>query len=168
VLAWLHRRAQTLGVDLDLVGVDRDPRAVRFARERHGDRAGLRFVEGSLHDLPAIAPGADYVFCNHVLHHFEDGEVPAVLASLFAATKRRLLINDLARSRLSYLAFTVLAAVACRASYTFHDGRLSIQKGFHKSELAAAARRAQLPRPFVATCAPGRIFLVADAAPRAV
>jgi SAM-dependent methyltransferase len=167
VLAWLHRRAQALHLDLDLIGVDRDPRAVRFARERHGERPGLRFVEGSLYDLATIAPPADYVFCNHVLHHFADRDVPAVLASLFAATGRRLLINDLARSRLSYLAFTLLAALACRKSYTFHDGRLSIQKGFQEGELVAAAQRAQLPRPLVATCAPGRIFLVADVVPRA-
>lgn len=89
---------------------------------------------------------ADYVFCNHVLHHIPPPAIAAALRSLRRAAKRRLLVNDLERSVAAYAAFSVLARVAFHDSFVRDDGRLSIRKGFRVSELWAACRQAEFPR----------------------
>jgi 2-polyprenyl-3-methyl-5-hydroxy-6-metoxy-1,4-benzoquinol methylase len=171
LLPFMHQRARDLGLRMEIVGVDANPRAVSFARARLGllglDRCGVSILQGSAFALDDVGPPFDYVFCNHLLHHFPDGEVPQVLGALHRASQRRLLVSDLLRSPAAYAGYTALAAFFFHSSYTFDDGRLSIRKGFHPSELVQAASSAGISRAEVGTLAPGRVYLVADAAANA-
>jgi 2-polyprenyl-3-methyl-5-hydroxy-6-metoxy-1,4-benzoquinol methylase len=162
VLAFMQARVRARRLPLQLVGVDLDPRAVSFARARLGPRSDVRVLEGSALALEELGLPFDYVFCNHMLHHFPDQEVPQVLAALHHAAGRRLLVSDLLRSPWAYAGYSLLAGVLFHRSYTFHDGRLSIRKGFHPDELARAAQTAGIAGAQVGTLAPGRVYLLAD------
>ncbi|GGG20019.1 hypothetical protein GCM10010964_05320 [Caldovatus sediminis] len=78
-MAWAGRPGE-------VVWLDRSAAARRIAEARAAARglSNLRFVEGSLLDLPALGLGAfDYIDCCGVLHHLPDPE--AGLAALAAA-----------------------------------------------------------------------------------
>jgi SAM-dependent methyltransferase len=78
----LANRALDLGVDPtlrrgphEIVYLDLSEASRRVAEARAAARglANIRFVSGSLFDLPALAPGAfDYIDCCGVLHHLDD------------------------------------------------------------------------------------------------
>ena len=73
------------GVPAEVVHLDISAASQAIARARAEVRglANLRFVQGPLHDVAALAPGPyDYVDCCGVLHHLEDP--PAGLAALRA------------------------------------------------------------------------------------
>lgn len=161
VLLRLARRARARGIRLSLSGVDADGRAVETARRALEEFPEAQVRRASLAELDG-AEAADFVFCNHVLHHMPPLEVPAALAALRRAAKRRLLVNDLERSRTAYLLFSGLARVAFRGSFVVDDGLLSIRKGFRVPELVAACARAGFPRASrVFTSFPWRIVIVA-------
>jgi hypothetical protein len=79
------------------------------------------------------------------LHHVAPAAVVPVLRTLRASARRRLLINDLERSRVAYTLYTVFAGIAFHRSYVWSDGRLSIRKGFRVPELLTACVAADFP-----------------------
>jgi len=160
VLAALARAGARAGVDLRLVGLDRDPRAVARARQTLEPYANARVEVGGIDDLARFS--ADYVVCNHVLHHIPPDDVVAVLRKLRLAARRRLLVNDLERSAMAYRLYTALAAAAFHGSFVYADGRLSIRKGFRVPELEAACVQADFPPGFrVERVAPWRVVVTA-------
>ncbi len=145
VLASLARAGARAGVDLRLVGMDSDPRAVARARQTLAPYPEVRIRQGSIDDLAGLDEPADYVYCNHVLHHIPPDDVVEVLRKLRLAARRRMLINDLERSAAAYWLYTALAGVAFHKSFVYADGRLSIRKGFRVPELQAACLQAGYP-----------------------
>ena len=160
MLAALAQASARAGVDLRLVGLDSDPRAVARARQTLAPYPNVRVELGGIDDLATLP--ADYVFCNHVLHHFPPPDVVPVLRKLRLAARRLLLVNDLERSAMAYRLYSVLAAVAFRKSFVYADGRLSIRKGFRVPELEAACVQAGFPPGFrVERVAPWRVVVTA-------
>jgi 2-polyprenyl-3-methyl-5-hydroxy-6-metoxy-1,4-benzoquinol methylase len=165
VLLCLAQQAARSGLKINLVGIDSDPRAVERARANLHRFDKARVVCGSLDDLQAL--GADYVFSNHVLHHISPTDLLPVLSKLRAACSRKLLINDLERSAVSYGLYTALAFVAFHRSYVFSDGRLSIRKGFRVPELRKACADAGYPvQTLVEGVVPWRVVIVAPGSAR--
>lgn len=162
VLAWLAQAARKSGVQLRLLGIDADARAVAHARRRLAHFPEVSVEQGTIANLAEVSPAADYVFCNHVLHHVPSAEIVPALQALRAAAKRRLLVNDLERSATAYTLFSALAAFAFRDSFVYTDGRLSIRKGFRVPELVDACARAEFPRASrILRLFPWRIVIVA-------
>jgi 2-polyprenyl-3-methyl-5-hydroxy-6-metoxy-1,4-benzoquinol methylase len=162
VLCWLARASVRAGIDIRLVGIDSDPRAVAFARRTLGPFPNASVIEASIADLERLHIRADYVFCSHVLHHVPDEELTSALRCLRRAANRRLIVSDLERSPVAYWLFTALAAVAFHRSFVYHDGRLSIRRGFRLPELEDACRQAGFP-PATRVCRmpPSRALVIA-------
>ena len=162
VLASLARASARAGLDLHLVGMDSDPRAVARAKETLAPYPLARIQQGSIDDLATLPEPVDYVYCNHVLHHVPPDDVVPVLRKLRQAARRRLLVNDLERSAAAYWLYTALAGVAFHQSFVYADGRLSIRKGFRVPELEAACEKAGFPPGFrVERMPPWRVVITA-------
>jgi 2-polyprenyl-3-methyl-5-hydroxy-6-metoxy-1,4-benzoquinol methylase len=160
VLASLARASARAGADLRLVGLDSDARAVTRARLVLAPYKNARVQQGGIDDLATLT--ADYVFCNHVLHHIPPDDLVPVLRKLRLAARRQLLVNDLERSAVAYWLYTAFAGVAFRDSFVYADGRLSIRKGFRVPELEAACKQAGFSPGFrVQRVSPWRVVILA-------
>jgi SAM-dependent methyltransferase len=83
-LIMLAAQARDRGLAVDLTYLDLSAPAAAIAAARAGVRglSGIRFIEGSLLDIAALAPGPyDYIDCCGVLHHLPD---PAAGLALLA------------------------------------------------------------------------------------
>ncbi len=162
VMRWLARAAKRAGIELRLSGIDADPRAVAHARATLAEYPDVTVRQGDIANLESDRLTADYVFCNHVLHHISPSDIATALRSLRRAAKRRLLVNDLERSATAYALFSALARVAFRKSFVYDDGRLSIRKGFRVPELIVACRQAAFPGASrIFRLSPWRVVVVA-------
>lgn len=161
---WMAGEARRRGVSLHITCLDHDPRVVDYARRIAGDHRAISIVEGSVLDLDG-SDTFDYVMGNHLLHHLHDEEIPRFLDTAHRICRRRLLVNDLLRSRWSLAGFHLFASVFLRNSFALQDGKLSIRKGFVPNELAVFLRRSVWNGPgcawSVGRAIPGRVFLVA-------
>ncbi len=88
----------------------------------------------------------DYVICNHLLHHFRDEQLPRLVQCMTAAARRRVVANDLRRSRASAVAFVAIATLLFPGGFTAFDGALSVNKGFRPVELRRLLDKAELQR----------------------
>lgn len=140
----LAARLRRDGLTGDIVALDADERAVRWAEE-HDDGAGVTYRRAFAADLVGEDELFDVVLSNHVLHHLSAEEFSALLDDT-----RRLVApggvvahHDIERSRAAYALFRAgtlpFAGNLLRGSFIRDDGLMSIRRSYTAEELAAAA-----------------------------
>jgi 2-polyprenyl-3-methyl-5-hydroxy-6-metoxy-1,4-benzoquinol methylase len=133
----LARWAARDGKAMQVLGIDPDPRAARFARQRP-PLPGVEFRQAHSSDLVREGAVFDVVISNHVLHHLAPAELRQLLADSEILAARKALHNDLIRSPVAFALFGV-AALPFRHSLIRGDGLTSIRRSYLPVELAAAA-----------------------------
>lgn len=136
------RHAERDGLRLEVVAIDPDERAIRYAARHDGPRFRARVATTA--DLVAEGETFDVVWSNHVLHHLS----PAELGALLADTEQLVapggigVHGDIERSRGAYLGFWAatlpFAWNVLAGSFIRPDGLTSIRRSHTAPELAAA------------------------------
>ena len=140
IAVWAAREARNRGLKLEITALDNDPRILPIAYRAVRDCPGIRILEGNALDFGKLG-SFDFIFSNHFLHHLDWDEIENFLRQVLARTRLGFVMNDLMRSRLAYLGCTVCLGPWARRSFAFHDGRLSIRRGFLPGELRDFATR---------------------------
>jgi hypothetical protein len=96
-----------------------------------------------------------------LMHHFPPGRLVELLRETYRSARRGIVMSDLVRGRLPYLAFHLIMPFAARHRLTREDGLLSIRRAYTPQELQSIALEAGLPDPVVHTHWPWRMTLVA-------
>jgi 2-polyprenyl-3-methyl-5-hydroxy-6-metoxy-1,4-benzoquinol methylase len=156
----LARRLARAGIAADVLGCDRSPVAVGYARTLASRLGVLQVRFAELDVLRDRWPtGFDVVHCSLFLHHLADEEAAAVLRQMKQAARLAVVVSDLRRTRLGYL----FAWVGCRVlsrSRVFHvDGLLSVKAAFTTGEARTLATRAGLRGATILNCWPQRFLL---------
>jgi 2-polyprenyl-3-methyl-5-hydroxy-6-metoxy-1,4-benzoquinol methylase len=141
------------GARVEALGIDPDPRAIRFASERLVSREGpgrqgssreteppaIRYLQATSRELLAGRERFHLVVSNHVLHHLPDQGVAPFLEELRALAlgggRGRVLVSDIARSQVGYLLFGGVVGPFFPGSHIRGDGLLSIRRSFTPNEL---------------------------------
>ena len=152
----LSRWAARDGLRLTITGIDPDPRASRFAAERH-PAAGMAFRQATAAELAGEGLSFDLVISNHVLHHLPEDQLPAFLTESARLCHGRVIHNDLRRSPVAYALFFA-SSWPFTGSYIRQDGLTSIRRSYTAAELRAAAP----PGWMVLRHAPFRNLLILD------
>ena len=161
IAVWLLHEARQRGIQLQVTALDPDARILAHAHKRFGHEKGLTLIEGGLESF--VDMEADFVFCNHVLHHLPDDEVPELFAAMDIVATRRWIVSDLRRSRAAYAGFQLFGRFY-RDSFAFEDGKRSILRGFTPGELRQHLGFVALGgRARVHALLPGRLVVVGEA-----
>ena len=136
--------ARSRGLEVRSVGLDLHPTCLDLAREATAGRSDVEIVAGDARDALAIfGPGSfDYVHAGMFLHHLVDEEVERTLSAMGRLATRAVVWNDLVRSPLSRLGVRLLTLRS--TPIVRDDARLSVEKGFTRSEAIELAGRAGL------------------------
>lgn len=136
----LVRWGRRAGYCLEIQGVDHHPLVVELARENCRDYPEISIACRDVLDIEGET--YDYVHASQFVHHFPDEKVVPLLRHLLSLGRRKVVINDLVRAPLAYLAtwvFTLWTSPVFR-----HDARISVRRGFRLGELARLLREGGL------------------------
>lgn len=127
----LAKWARRNGFQLQIDAVDKHPEAIELGRQKCQSYPEITF---SCRDvLQHEGAEYDYVHASQFVHHFPNEEVVPLLLHFLAMCQRKVVINDLVRAPLAYVAtwlFTLVTSPVFR-----HDARLSVKRGFKLEEL---------------------------------
>jgi hypothetical protein len=84
----------------------------------------------------------DYVTCSLFLHHFEDRELPTLLARLLGMARRALVVIDLERTTAGLALMPLFGVLFRWSALTRHDAVLSMESALTAGELGAFAAAA--------------------------
>ena len=130
IARWAKRR----GVEVELVGVDLNPRSEVAARRHTPPGASIDYVTGDYADLADRA--WDVVISSLVAHHMSRAELVGFLRFMEAHAGRGWFVNDLHRHAVAYRGFPLLASIARWHPIVRHDGTLSIARSYRPGEWA--------------------------------
>jgi len=154
------REARRRGLKLAITALDNDPRTLAVAYQAIRDYPEIRIVEGNALQLGRLG-AFDFIFSNHLLHHLRWEEIKVLLDQITVQTRLGFVMSDLKRSHWAYLGFTLFSPLLTPRSFHFHDGRLSIQRGFLPGELRDFLRREGPGREIqIVETYPSRVVLV--------
>ena len=139
----LVKEARGRGIKLDVIALDSDHRIQALAKELVKKYPEIKVVQGSAFELDRYGP-FDFIISNHFLHHIDDESIPQVLALVSKNTRKAFLLNDLRRSWWAYIGYTIFTGIFFRNSLAYYDGRLSIRRGFFRSELEGHIKKAAI------------------------
>lgn len=148
----LRGRLAAVGADIKLLHLVAAPREL------------LR-VAADVRALPFLPGTFDVVTASLFLHHFGEAELPAILGSLYALSRRALVVNDLRRSRVPYLFGKVAFPLLFKSRVSVEDGLVSIRSSFREEELGAAFRAAGVPSVRIERSWPYRLLAIAEKTP---
>ena len=148
----LDRRVVLVGLDLKPLHLEAAPRAI------------LR-VAADVRALPFPPRSFDVVTASLFLHHFDEGELPAVLAGLWDLAQGALVVNDLRRARVPYAFGRVAFRALFRSHVSVEDGLVSIRRAFTEADLRAAFAAAGIPGLRLRRTWPYRLLAVAARRP---
>lgn len=128
------------GLEVEVIALDNDTRAVQWARSRGG---GVEYRCAHTRELVDAGEMFDIVISNHLLHHLSGDELTAVLrdSAALVCVGGLVIHRDIARSRLAYLGFALGTLPFARnlfaGSFIRADGLTSIRRAYTPAELSA-------------------------------
>ncbi len=161
----LAQRAGRAAIRLEVAGLDLSPNAIELARAK-ARGLGLGRASFEVQDVlgPSLPEGYDVVMSSLFLHHFDDGASEELLRRMAAVARRRVLVDDLERSRPGLALAHVGCRLLSRSPIVHADGPRSVHAAFTVPELARLAERAELRNFSVRRRFPFRMLLSAAGA----
>lgn len=113
--------------DVSCKGIDISSEAIGHAQQYEG--TNIKFL------CTDNIERADLIMANLVCHHLTDPELSQFLQKAYAQAHSAILINDLQRHKIALLLFSIFSRPLFANRLISHDGKVSIKRGFYKSEL---------------------------------
>ena len=139
MLRTLARWARGNGIQLELTGIDLNPRSAPVAAAATDPALGIRYLTGRAESLDWQP---DLIISSLVAHHMADDELVEFLKWMDASAQVGWLINDLHRHRAAWLGFRALAAVFGWHPIVAHDGAVSVRRAFTRADWVRLLARA--------------------------
>lgn len=156
----LAERAKRAGLsNVTFQGCDISPTAIEAA-----SAAALRAgADAKFFQLNVLTdrPGGwfDVVTCSLFLHHLSSDDALSLLSRMREAAGRLVLVNDLARSRFSYIGVWLACHLLTTSRVVRFDGPASVRSAFTPAEALTLAEQAGLSSATVRSKFPARFLL---------
>lgn len=121
-------------------GVDASPAVIAIARET----CNAPIVSALGQRLPFADKCFDVAVCANTLHHLDEGDAVLLLRECARVARQRVVIVDLARSRLTVMGAWLLTHLTSRNRMTLADGVQSSRRAYTPAEASALVARAGL------------------------
>jgi SAM-dependent methyltransferase len=141
---WAWGRKQ--GLELRLIGVDRNPRATAAAAAATPHEAPIRYLTADVFALPHDPP-IDVVLSALFAHHLDDARLVRFLRWMEARARLGWLINDLHRHPLPYVVARGGAPLLRMHAFVRHDAPLSVARAFDRRDWFRLLQAADLAPP---------------------
>jgi 2-polyprenyl-3-methyl-5-hydroxy-6-metoxy-1,4-benzoquinol methylase len=155
MLRAIGRLARSRGREIELVGVDLNPRSAMAAKAAADPAQPIDWITGDYQDL--AGQNWDMVISSLVAHHMSDPERLAFLCFMESEARRGWLINDLHRQRLPFIGYPLLARLLLVDPIVRRDGQLSIARSFRADEWRGMLARADINEARVRRWFPWRL-----------
>ncbi|GAB5407771.1 MAG: class I SAM-dependent methyltransferase [Balneolaceae bacterium] len=126
------------GIKLKITAIETDKRAFDFAQSLPID-SSVSFLNCSSTDLVENNKKFDFVISNHVIHHLNENDLLTILSESKELAHSLVLFNDIERSDLGYILFSIFSRILFWNSFITADGLTSIKRCYTKNELKEIA-----------------------------
>lgn len=146
-----------------LTGIDLNPISSSVTRSESLSFPEIVSVRGDALQLPFADAAFDFAISSLFFHHLTHQQIITVLNEMSRISTRGIIIIDLHRDPISYVAYKIFCYVFRISPLVKEDGLLSIRKGFRLGELKELAAAAGINSPNLSQISPGRVVMAIEA-----
>ena len=128
------------GYNFNLIGIDANPTAIKYAEELSTDFPELSFKVQDIFSEEFKNQQFDVVMTTLFLHHFKEPQLSSILENALKKTKIGIVVNDLHRHKVAYYLF-MLIAIFISNKMIIEDGLTSVLRGFKRKELVQISEK---------------------------
>ena len=160
VLVACARRLRSLGLNVELQGVDRSETAIQTAQQlaQSARMSDVRFSQLDVLQDP-LPRDYDVVMSTLFLHHLAEPDAVRLLQRMAEAARQAVLVDDLLRSRSAFGLAWIACRVLTRSPIVRFDGPLSVRAAFTLEELRSLLERAGLANAAFKRHWPARVLI---------
>lgn len=130
----LHQWAIQDGIQMKIIAIETDKRAFDFAQKLDSPPS-VTFNFSSSTNLVTQNQRFDFVISNHLLHHLTGNQFFDLLNEAKRLSTHGVLFNDIERTDIGYIIFSILSKLIFRSSFIRKDGLTSIKRSYTYPEL---------------------------------
>ncbi|MBG7611986.1 methyltransferase domain-containing protein [Polaribacter sp. BAL334] len=143
-VAKFGRKAQ---FQFQLIGVDANPEAIKYAQELSIDFPEISFRTEDIFSENFKNQHFDIVLATLFLHHFKEDLLISFLKNTLQNSKTGIVVNDLHRHKLAYYLFMMLS-IFIKNNMIIEDGLTSVLRGFKQKDLENISTQINV-KPFI-------------------
>ena len=126
------------GYSLEITSIEADLRPYEFIKSVETP-SNIQFRHALSSDLVKENASFDFVISNHLLHHLNKKDFASICTEAKQLASKKVIFNDIKRSDIGYLLFTLFSKILFRNSFIANDGRISIKRSYTFKELSKIA-----------------------------
>ena len=130
-----------------LIGVDANPEAIKYAQELSIDFPEISFRTEDIFSENFKNQHFDIVLATLFLHHFKEDLLISFLKNTLQSSKIGIVVNDLHRNKLAYYLFMILS-IFIKNKMIIEDGITSVLRGFKRKDLENISTQINV-KPFI-------------------
>ncbi|AOZ94406.1 methyltransferase domain-containing protein [Paenibacillus crassostreae] len=140
VLRWADKKGISISIQLVDVTVEACEEAQQFFHDE--PRVKVELVD--VKNLPELC--VDIVTGSQFIHHFIGYELHTIVSHMHKAAKIGVVINDIHRQWVPWMAVWLVSRVVSSNRYIHHDGPLSVAKGFRAEDWIELREKLGIPQ----------------------
>jgi SAM-dependent methyltransferase len=131
---------------VEVIALDLRPEVLEIAARNLAGTDHVTLLQADARAIPLADGEVDVAHASLLIHHLDPDDAIAALAEMRRVSKVGVIVNDLRRGLLPFVATAATVLALSRAAYTRHDGVLSARRAYTLAELDTLAARAGLRR----------------------
>jgi|SRR5690554_1113224 len=129
------------GFIFNCIGIDFNQNILKLAEDKSRNYSNINFQKTDVLLEVDQIPTADITLFTLFLHHFENDDIERLLNRSLNKTNIAVIINDLHRNKLAFTLFKWFSKILLNTKTAYHDGLVSIARGFNSRELKSIANQ---------------------------
>ena len=130
---YIQKLALQDGFKIEITGLDPNPVVSQYFNST-GLEEGVHFIPSFLHEIDSNLK-YDFVISNNLIHHLENSEITDLHHEIAYRTIKLAIMNDIHRSFLAYIGFSIIIIPYIGWTFIHTDGRRSIKRSLDSDEL---------------------------------
>ena len=131
---------------VNLIGVDMNTKSLDIAATFNDHYPEITYKKLDILSADNELVESDILLCTLTLHHFNNADIVRFLKRFQQITRKQIIINDLQRSKLAYILFSLFSRIFLTTRIARIDGLISIQRSFTKKDFISYAEKANITR----------------------
>lgn len=133
-------------IKLQLLGIDANPAIIEYAKENCQSYPEISFEAVNIWSEEFSVRKFDIYHSSLFTHHFTEAELIKLFSICYRNCSLGIIDNDLQRHWFAYYSIKWLTGLFSSSSMVQNDAAISVQRGFHKSELIDILDKVGIPQ----------------------
>jgi SAM-dependent methyltransferase len=134
ILRAIARWAELKEMQVNLVGVDRNPLILDFAREHSSEFSNIAFRQMDVFDNRLHAEHADITISSLFCHHFNDDELTQLIKRMHDLSAQAVVVNDIHRHWFAYYSIKTITGLFSKTDLVKYDAPVSVGRSLTRAE----------------------------------